>query len=87
MDTSFVLPKFQGQFKSVLHGIFSLEKRTKFLNDYMNALIVHNTSENLKLLLSCTLFTDFIDLISKFILPFGFSDFFFVLLSFSLEWF
>ena len=61
----FDLPKFQGKVKAYLGGIFSTEKRTKFLQDYMNGLIQMNDAPRLKLLFTCTIFEDFIDLISK----------------------
>ena len=51
--------------KALFGGIFSTEKRTKFLQDYMNGLINLNEAAQIKLLFTCTLFEDFIDLISK----------------------
>jgi len=43
-DGPFRLPKFQTKIKSFFHGHFSIEKRTKFLHEYMNAIIDLNES-------------------------------------------
>ena len=51
--------------KALFGGIFLIEKRTRFLQDYMNGLINLNEPAQIKLLFTCTLFEDFIDLISK----------------------
>ena len=61
----FTLPKFQGKMKALIGGIFATEKRTRFLQDYMNGLVSLNDVTQIKLLFTCTLFEDFIDLMSK----------------------
>ena len=61
----FTLPKFQGKMKALIGGIFATDKRTKFLQDYMNGLVSLNDAAQIKLLFTCTLFEDFIDLMSK----------------------
>ena len=61
----FTLPPFQGKLRSFFQGKVSIEKRTRFLQDYMNGLFTLNGPTQLKFLFKCTLFDDFIDLISK----------------------
>ena len=51
--------------KAFVGGIFKSDKRTRFLQDYMNGLVGLNDAAQIKLLFTCTLFEDFIDLISK----------------------
>ena len=46
--------------------MISIEKRTRFLQDYMNGLFTMNDVVKIKLLFSCALFEDFMDLISKY---------------------
>jgi len=62
----FVLPKFQTKVKSLFDGLFAIEKRTKFLQEYMNGLFAGNQSAQLRQLLCCTIFASFIDLDGKF---------------------
>ena len=58
------MPKFQGKGKSLLQGYFAIEKRMKFLQQYMTSLLTLNDTDGLKMLFNCALFEDFIDLMS-----------------------
>lgn len=51
--------------KSFFEGLIAIETRTKTLQDYMNGLIALNNRSQLKKLLQCPHFDEFIDFISK----------------------
>ena len=51
--------------KSFFEGLIAIETRTKTLQDYMNGLIAINNRSQIKKLLQCPHFDEFIDFISK----------------------
>lgn len=59
------LPKFKAKMKSFFEGLIAIETRTKTLQDYMNGLIAINNRSQIKKLLQCPHFDEFIDFISQ----------------------